>query len=140
VADIPTIRPHLTGLLEPMRSEDDFDLKVVGRIPDAMAGAYYCNGANPQFDPQGPYFPFLGDGMIHAFFLEPNKDGGRARYCNRWIRTPKWHAENTAGRLLFHGFGTPDPSLTMNFLAVFPGVHRVEKKLWLDRLQVSDDA
>jgi Retinal pigment epithelial membrane protein len=62
-----------------MRSEDDFDLKVVGRIPDALAGAYYRNGPNPQFDPQGPYFPFLGDGMIHAFFLEPNKDGGRAR-------------------------------------------------------------
>jgi carotenoid cleavage dioxygenase len=55
--------------------------------------------------------PFLGDGMIHAFFLEPNKDGGRARYRNRWVRTPKWHAENKAGRLLFYGPGTPtDPS------------------------------
>jgi carotenoid cleavage dioxygenase-like enzyme len=112
VADTQTIHSRSTGLLEPMRSEDDFDLKVVGRTPDALAGAYYRNGPNPQFDPQGPYFPFLGDGMIHAFFLEPNKDGGRARYRNRWIRTPKWHAENTAGRLLFHGFGTPDPSAT----------------------------
>ena len=82
-------------------------MKVVGRIPDALAGAYYRNSANPQFDPQGPYFPFLADGMIHAFFLEPNKDGGRARYRNRWVRTPKWHAENKAGRLLFYGFGTP---------------------------------
>jgi carotenoid cleavage dioxygenase-like enzyme len=55
--------------------------------------------------------------MIHGFFLEPNKGGGhahagRARYRNRWVRTPKWHAENGAGRLLFEGFGTPtDPSV-----------------------------
>jgi carotenoid cleavage dioxygenase-like enzyme len=65
VTDTQNIHPHLTGLLEPMRSEDDFDLKAVGRIPDALARAYYRNGANPQFDPQGPYFPFLGDGMIY---------------------------------------------------------------------------
>jgi len=110
LADTQSIHSQNTGLLEPMRSEDDFDLKVVGRIPDALAGAYYRNGPNPQFDPQGPSFPFLADGMIHAFFLEPNKDGGRARYRNRWVRTPKWHAENRAGRLLFNGFGTPDPS------------------------------
>jgi carotenoid cleavage dioxygenase len=82
-----------------------------------LAGAYYRNGPHPQFDPQGAYFPFLGDGMIHGFFLEPNKQGGRAhagraRYRNRWVRTPKWHAENKAGRLLFEGFGTPnDPSV-----------------------------
>ena len=111
MADTQTIHSRNTGLLEPMRSEDDFDLKVVGRIPDALAGAYYRNGPNPQFDPQGPYFPFLGDGMIHAFFLEPNKDGGRARYRNRWVRTPKWHAENKAGTPALYGSGTPtDPS------------------------------
>jgi carotenoid cleavage dioxygenase-like enzyme len=112
MADSQSSRAHPTGLFEPVRSEDDFDLKVVGRIPDALAGAYYRNGPNPQFDPQGPYFPFLGDGMIHAFFLEPNKDGRRARYRNRWVRTPKWHAENKAGRLLFYGFGTSVGNVT----------------------------
>ena len=66
MAETQTSQSQVTGLLEPMRSEDDFDLKVVGRIPDALAGAYYRNSANPQFDPQGPYFPFLGDGMIHS--------------------------------------------------------------------------
>ena len=50
--------------------------------------------------------------MIHAFFLEPDKDGGRARYRNRWVRTPKWHAENKAGRLLFNGFSPADPGAT----------------------------
>jgi carotenoid cleavage dioxygenase-like enzyme len=117
VADALTVHAQLAGVIVPVRSEDDFELEVVGRIPDALAGAYYRNGPNPQFDPQGPYFPFLADGMIHGFFLDPNKDGGRAhagraRYRNRWVRTPKWQAENKAGRLLFEGFGTPtDPSV-----------------------------
>ncbi|MEX2142396.1 MAG: carotenoid oxygenase family protein [Pirellulales bacterium] len=117
MADTQTSQPHVSSALAPVRSEDDFELEVVGRIPDALAGAYYRNGPFPQFDPQGPYFPYLGDGMIQGFFLEPNKAGGRAhagraRYRNRWVRTPKWHAEHKAGRLLFEGFGTPvDPSV-----------------------------
>ena len=64
--------PYLSGNFAPVRSEDDFELKVVGHIPNALAGAYYRNGPNPQFDPQGPHFVFDGDGMIHAFFLERN--------------------------------------------------------------------
>jgi carotenoid cleavage dioxygenase len=97
----------------PVRSEDDFEMKVVSRIPDALAGAYYRNGPNPQFDPQGMYLSIFGDGMIHGFFLEPNKDGGRARYRNRWVRTPRWLAENKAGRPLFGFPGAPsDPSVS----------------------------
>jgi carotenoid cleavage dioxygenase len=112
MADAATPHPHLSGLLSPIRSEDDFGMQVRGRIPDALNGAYYRNGSNPQFDPQGPYHAFIGDGMIHGFFLEPNRDGGRARYRNRWVRTPRWHAENKAGRSLFGGMGIPgDPSV-----------------------------
>lgn len=104
--------PHLSGVCAPMRSEDDFELEVVGRIPDGLAGAYYRNGPNPQFDPQGPYLGIFGDGMIHGFFLEPGKDGGRAHYRNRWVRTPRWVAENKAGRPLFGFPGAPsDPSV-----------------------------
>ena len=112
-----TIHPHLSGAFAPVRSEDDFELEVVGRIPDALAGAYYRNGPNPQFDPPGRYVGYLGDGMIHAFFLEPDKDGGRAhagraRYRNRWVRTPRWLAENKAGRALFGFLGDlSDPSV-----------------------------
>jgi carotenoid cleavage dioxygenase len=116
VPDTPTVNPQLSALPAPLRSEDDFELKVVGRIPDALAGAYYRNGPNPQFDPTGPSFPFHGDGMIHGFFLEPGKDGGRARagrarYRNRWVRTPRWLAENKAGRPLFPWVGPSDPSV-----------------------------
>lgn len=108
MADSQTIHPHLSGVLAPVRSEDDFELQVVGRIPEALAGAYYRNGPNPQFDPQGMYLGILGDGMIHGFFMEPNKNGGRARYRNRWVRTPRWLAENKAGRPLFGFPGVAD--------------------------------
>ena len=112
VADTQTVQAHLSGQLAPVRSEDDFEMTVVGRIPDALAGAYYRNGPNPQFDPQGEYLCIFGDGMIHGFFLEPNKEGGRAHYRNRWVRTPRWQAENKAGRPLFGFPGAPsDPSV-----------------------------
>lgn len=105
-----TIHPHLSGNLAPIRSEDDFDCVVEGRIPDALAGAYYRNGPNPQFEPRGPYHAFIGDGMIHAFFLDPARN--TARYRNRWVRTPRWEAEHTAQRSLFGGMGMPsDPSV-----------------------------
>jgi carotenoid cleavage dioxygenase len=47
--------------------------------------------------------------MIHGFFLE----NGRARYRNRYVRTPRWRLENAAGRALYGLFGNPmtsDPS------------------------------
>jgi carotenoid cleavage dioxygenase-like enzyme len=104
----PSAHPFLTGNLGPISSEDDFELQVRGSIPAELEGTFYRNGPNPQFVPETGYHPFLGDGMIHAFFLE----GGRARYRNRWIRTPRWLAENKAGRALFGGLGRPsDPSV-----------------------------
>ncbi|MHB8528076.1 MAG: carotenoid oxygenase family protein [Caulobacteraceae bacterium] len=104
------INPYLTGNFAPVRSEDDFVLEVRGEIPPAMAGCFYRNGPNPQFDPRDSYHWFAGDGMIHAFFVED----GKVRYRNRWVRTPKWLAENAAGRALFGTFGNPmtsDPSV-----------------------------
>lgn len=111
MADGTTINPHLAGPLAPVRSEDDFDLKVEGRIPEALFGAYYRNGPNPQFEPRGQYHAFIGDGMIHGFFLDPKTN--TAHYRNRWVRTPRWQAEHAAGRALFGGFGGmgSDPSV-----------------------------
>jgi carotenoid cleavage dioxygenase-like enzyme len=100
---------YLTGNFGPVRSEDDFDLEIVGEIPAGLAGAFYRNGPNPQFEPRGEYHWFAGDGMIHGFFVED----GKVRYRNRYVRTPKWELEHAAGRALFGGFNpmAADPSV-----------------------------
>lgn len=104
------INPYLTGNFAPVRSEDDFDLPVVGEIPRELRGALFRIGPNPQFEPRDPnHHWFSGDGMVHGFYVED----GKVRYRNRYVRTPKWQAENAAGRSLFGSFGNPmttDPS------------------------------
>ena len=104
------INPYLAGAFAPVRSEDDFDLKITGEIPKGLSGAYYRNGPNPQFEPRGEYHWFGGDGMIHGFFVED----GKVRYRNRYVRTHKYLTEHAAGRSLFGTFGNPmetDPSV-----------------------------
>jgi len=99
---------YALGNLAPVREEADVELRVRGKIPDGLRGAFYRNGPNPQYIPGATYHPFLGDGMIHGFWL----NGGRARYRNRYVRTPRWLAEHAAGRPLFGGLGRPnDPSV-----------------------------
>ena len=103
------INPYLSGNFAPVEGEDDFDLKIEGQIPADLAGAFYRNGPNPQFAPRGDYHWFGGDGMIHGFFVE----GGKVRYRNRFVRTPKMDGANAAGTALFGTFGNPmtsDPS------------------------------
>jgi carotenoid cleavage dioxygenase len=104
------INPYLAGNFGPIHSEDDFELAVVGEIPAGLNGAFYRNGPNPQFEPRDEHHWFAGDGMIHAFFVE----GGKVRYRNRFVRTPKWELEHAAGRAMFGVFGNPmtsDPSV-----------------------------
>ena len=98
------VNPYLSGNYAPVATENDFDLVVTGEMPADLAGAFYRNGPNPQFAPLGDHHWFAGDGMVHAVFV---KDG-KASYRNRYVRTPKWHDENAAGRALFGGF---DPRL-----------------------------
>src|SRR5580698_2862396 len=104
------INPYLVGNFAPIADEADHDLEVVGEIPKNLAGAFYRNGPNPHFEPDTDHHWFAGDGMIHGFFVE----NGKVRYRNRYVRTPKWRAENAAGRRLFGTFGNPmttDPSV-----------------------------
>jgi len=95
------INPYLSGNFAPVRTEDDFELEVVGEIPRELRGTLYRTGPNPQFEPRDPnYHWFTGDGMIHAFQVED----GRVSYKNRYVRTPKWELEREHGRSLFAGF------------------------------------
>jgi len=97
------INPYLSGNFAPLRSEDDFDMEVVGEIPAGLKGTLYRIGPNPQFEPRGDYHWFSGDGMVHAFHVEDGKVG----YRNRYVRTTKWELENSHGRALFGSFGNP---------------------------------
>ena len=105
----PHINTYLSGNFAPVRSEDDFTLEVTGEIPAGIRGAFYRNGPNPQFEPRGDYHWFSGDGMVHGFFVED----GKVSYRNRYVRTPKWEVENSAGKALFGGFDprAADPSV-----------------------------
>ena len=98
------INPYLAGNFAPIPSEDDFELEVVGELPRDLAGDLFRIGPNPQFPPRDPnHHWFAGDGMVHAFHVE----GGKVRYRNRYVRTPKWKLEHAAGRSLFGTFGNP---------------------------------
>jgi carotenoid cleavage dioxygenase len=90
-----------TGNWAPVREErDDYALPIKGELPRELAGTLFRNGPNPQFDAPDAHW-FVGDGMLHAFTL----DSGKARYRNRWVRTPKFLAEHDAGRAIWSGKG-----------------------------------
>jgi carotenoid cleavage dioxygenase len=103
--DTPRISPYLSGNFAPVRTEDDFELKVRGQIPAGLRGALFRNGPNPQFDPadMSRHHWFAGDGMIHGFLIE----GGRVLYRNRYARTPKWVLEHEHGRPILGALGQP---------------------------------
>ncbi|MYR88121.1 carotenoid oxygenase [Streptomyces sp. SID685] len=89
------------GRFAPVAEEvDAVDLKVAGELPDELDGVYLRNGPNPRFTPVGSYlYPLDGDGMIHGVWVS----AGRARYRNRFVRTPSMIAEEKAGRALWGG-------------------------------------
>lgn len=98
---------RLAGNFAPVAVETDLpELVVRGALPRELNGTLFRNGPNPRFPAADAHW-FVGDGMVHAFTLAD----GRARYRNRWVRTPKWLAEDAAGRSLYHGFGQLRPDV-----------------------------
>ena len=92
--------PYLSGAWTPVFEEYDADdLEVIGEIPRDIDGIYFRNTENPVHDAIGLYHPFDGDGMIHAMTFRD----GRARYCNRFVRTRAFAAEQEAGHALWAG-------------------------------------
>ncbi len=96
--------PFLSGNFAPVLDERGPEpCTLSGRLPAALRGTLFRNGANPRWPPAEPYHWFTGDGMLHAITLG---EGG-ASHCNRWVRTPRFLAEAAARRALFTGFGQP---------------------------------
>jgi carotenoid cleavage dioxygenase len=78
--------PYLQGNFAPVYDElTATELRVHGRVPDALCGRYLRNGPNP-LSPQEPstYHWFTGDGMVHGIRL---RDGRAEWYRNRWARS-----------------------------------------------------
>ena len=107
----PSTNSYLSGNFAPVRSEDDFDLEVAGEFPSALAGAFYRNGPNPQFEPRGA-LPLVLRRRDDPRLLRRGRQG---RYRNRYVRTPKWQLEHAAGKAAVRRLRHPttaDPSVT----------------------------
>lgn len=85
-------------------------LEVEGTLPKDLKGMYMRNGPNPAYLPISYAYPFDGDGMLHAVYI----NGGFASYRNKYVETKGLKAERKAGHALYGGLGRiipPDPKL-----------------------------
>lgn len=75
---------------------------MVGTIPPELEGCYLRNGVNQRYEPQGKMHMFDGDAMLQAFMFS----GGKCTsYANSWVRTPRFLANEVAGKDLYCPFG-----------------------------------
>lgn len=78
---------------------------IEGIIP--FEGTLFRNGPG-LLDRNGQRYghPFDGDGMVCRFSFV----GGRGHFCNKFVRTPEFLAEEKEGKILYRGvFGTQKP-------------------------------
>jgi all-trans-8'-apo-beta-carotenal 15,15'-oxygenase len=101
----PPDQPYL-GLATSLPREHDYEATVEGVVPPLLRGSLYRNGPG-LFDRGGLRKRSLldGDGMIQRFLFH---DRG-VRYRNRFVRTPKFRAEEAAGRFLYPTWSTLAP-------------------------------
>ena len=71
-----TGRPYVTGNFAPLMNEvTAFDLKVIGRVPEALNGRFLRIGPNPVDEPHPLWLMghhwFAGSGMAHGLRLVP---------------------------------------------------------------------
>lgn len=98
---------RLKGPFKPMRFEATVEDCIVaeGEIPPDLNGGFYRVGPTwKRPTVQGTNGLQTMDGMVQGLVIE----NGRADFRNRWVRTPKYLAEERAGRALFEwgdGFG-----------------------------------
>lgn len=90
------------GLLSSLADEHDYECEITGQLP-ALDGTLYRVG--PGLYDRGPDRKRMvldGDGMVQALTI----GNGRARFRNRFVRTPKYIAEQDANRFLYPTFST----------------------------------
>jgi carotenoid cleavage dioxygenase-like enzyme len=87
------------GVFWPMAFEATVpECEVIGEIPKGIFGGFYRNGPTRRRPArQGVETVFTTDGMVQGLVIE----NGKASFRNRWVRTPKFCAEERAGQALF---------------------------------------
>ena len=96
--------PGLEQLFSLNPSESSYPIEeIAGEVPAFLRGTYYLNGP-ARFTRAGlQYRHWLdGDGMVCALRFER----GHVGFTNRFVRSHKFVAEETAGHPLFRTFGT----------------------------------
>ncbi|MBF4160603.1 carotenoid oxygenase family protein [Nocardioides acrostichi] len=77
------------------------EVEVSGALPADLEGVYLRNGTNVQFDAERVRLhAFNGAGMIHQIQILD----GTATYANAYVRTPRFEAEQEAGREIYVEF------------------------------------
>ncbi len=86
------------GPYRPMRFEATIeDCIVEGELPDGLEGGFYRNGPTwRRPNKQGLETVYTIDGMVQGLVFRD----GKVEFRNRWVRTPKFVAEERAGRSL----------------------------------------
>jgi carotenoid cleavage dioxygenase-like enzyme len=86
---------------KPVKTElSHVPVRVTGQIPPDLQGVYLRNGTNTQFDvTHVRLHAFTGAGMLHQIQIRK----GAATYSNTYIRTPRFVAEDAAGREIYSG-------------------------------------
>jgi all-trans-8'-apo-beta-carotenal 15,15'-oxygenase len=99
--------PTCHGGLENLDEEHDYWIdEIEGEIPVDLKGTFVRNGPGRQKIGGVPYGHwFDGDGMLSVFSIAE----GRARFKNRYVRTPKYLEETAAQKVRYRGFGTQIP-------------------------------
>lgn len=82
---------------------------IAGKRPEGFTGTYFLNGP-AKFERNGFRYNhwFDGDGMMNAFRF----GDGPATHEGRFIETPKFTAEQEAGRFLYPAFDSFPPNFT----------------------------
>jgi carotenoid cleavage dioxygenase-like enzyme len=96
--------PYLQGNYAPVDTESDFDegqLRIEGKVPEKLVGAFMRDGANVAYQPNVYVYPLDGDGMVHAVYF---KDG-HVQYKNRWVQTNHLKTERQFDRTLYGSVG-----------------------------------
>ncbi|MFM6183210.1 MAG: carotenoid oxygenase family protein [Dolichospermum sp.] len=96
------------GGYESLKEEFDYWIDdIEGEIPSDLSGTLFRNGPGLlDINGQRLHHPFDGDGMISKVTFT----NGRAHFCNRFVQTEGYLAEQKAGKILYRGvFGTQKP-------------------------------